>query len=307
VQKRNLLVAGMTGLVVAGSLTFGATANAAPAPAPVVLKACVTDSTGAIKMVSARTTSCARGQRLVTWNQAGVAGPRGATGATGARGATGPAGGRGPAGLIGPAGPAGPAGAIGPVGPAGPAGAIGPVGPAGPAGAIGPVGPAGPDGTRTFTGEGPATDEIKADAREGDFYLDRTTGAVSLSVFDGEEFVDPVLLSGAAGAKGETGGVGPQGLTGDRGGIGPEGPQGPKGESVVVKRESAATPTVDTTAFTVTLECQDGETAIGAGYTGASGISLVGSDAGTDTTDWVLTFDGDPSAVTGTVLCTAIS
>jgi hypothetical protein len=54
------------------------------------LKACVNEE-GAIRLLKSGK-HCKRGQKAVSWNQAGPAGPQGATGATGAAGATGPIG-----------------------------------------------------------------------------------------------------------------------------------------------------------------------------------------------------------------------
>jgi hypothetical protein len=73
---------------------------------------CYSQRTGALRIVSA-TTACAKGETVISWNQAGAQGPAGPTGPAGAIGATGPA---GPAGPTGPQGPAGPAGLSCPTG-----------------------------------------------------------------------------------------------------------------------------------------------------------------------------------------------
>ncbi len=73
---------------------------------------------------------------------------------------------------------------------------------------------------------------------------------------------------------------------------------------MTVKHEKGAS---DLDGVTLTVTCAEGETAIGAGYSGVeNGVQLTGSDAGTLPTEWVLTFDADPgAAVTGTALCAA--
>jgi hypothetical protein len=140
VKKRNIMVAGLAGLALAGgSLAVGATAFAAPASSPSVLKACVSKN-GAMKAVGAHVKSCSQGRTLLTWNAKGARGPVGAKGANGANGAAGAAGDLGPAGPAGAKGDIGPAGAAGDLGPAGPAGAKGDIGPAGAAGAAGAAG-----------------------------------------------------------------------------------------------------------------------------------------------------------------------
>jgi hypothetical protein len=105
--------------------------------------------------------TCHRGDRLISWNQTGPVGGRGATGLKGAigpKGATGAAGTTGLNGSTGPSGPSGPAGATGgtgPNGPSGPSGATGqtgPNGPSGPTGATGGTGPNGPSGETGATG-----------------------------------------------------------------------------------------------------------------------------------------------------------
>ncbi|WP_448610217.1 hypothetical protein [Geodermatophilus sp. URMC 60] len=297
-QKRKLLIAGVSGVVLtAGSVTFAATALAAPA-APSVIKACVADKGGAMYQVPSKTTKCARGQHLVTWNQTGVQGAPGKAGTTGASGRTGP---QGPTGARGPAGPQGPQGA---------------------------PGLAGLDGTNIAWGIGPASQDVVDAAEAGDFYLDLTTDNVSVAVFDGTVYGESVPLqgekgeTGAQGIQGEKGETGAQGIQGEKGETGAQGIQGEKGEtgaqgiqgekgdagkSVTVQRRPATSPAVNSTARTLTVSCAEGETAIGAGYSGlAEGALLVGSDAGTLPTDWVLTFSADPGAdATGTALCAA--
>lgn len=73
---------------------------AATAASPVTYYACVTTSTGAVKIVSS-TTTCGTGQHKISWNNTGPAGP---AGPPGPQGATGP---QGPQGTTGPQGPPG--------------------------------------------------------------------------------------------------------------------------------------------------------------------------------------------------------
>lgn len=160
--------------VIAASCVFGFAAAAAGAaiastvtePTTNTIRACVTRSTGAVRILRG-TTTCTSRERAVTWNVVGPIGPQGpagADGATGPEGPSGPDGAVGPQGPEGPAGPQGPEGpqgtpgqdgATGPEGPQGPAGqdgATGPQGPQGPAGADGAAGPQGPPGPATVFG-----------------------------------------------------------------------------------------------------------------------------------------------------------
>ena len=113
--------------------------------------ACVNNSSGTIKVVSATGTCAANEMRLV-WNTQGPQGPAGAPG---------PAGPQGPVGPVGPQGPQGPQGVQGLTGPqgekgdTGAIGATGPQGPRGDTGATGAQGPAGPSGlSRAYSKEG---------------------------------------------------------------------------------------------------------------------------------------------------------
>jgi len=54
--------------------------------------ACLTKASGAVKVINYPKVKCAKGQRLIKWNQKGPAGAPGAAGAQGAAGATGAAG-----------------------------------------------------------------------------------------------------------------------------------------------------------------------------------------------------------------------
>jgi collagen triple helix repeat protein len=97
-----------------------------------LIYACVNNSGGTIKIVSA-TTACANNEIQLVWNADGVIGATGASGATGATGAPGPTGASGPTGPTGPTGPSGATGATGTTG------AIGATGPRGATGAAGPA------------------------------------------------------------------------------------------------------------------------------------------------------------------------
>jgi hypothetical protein len=113
-----------------------------------VYYACVNNSSGTIKMVSA-TASCSANEQRVEWNQRGpqgLPGEPGAPGPQGLQGIPGPQGPQGERGVDGAQGPQGVPGADGAQGPAGPRGEVGPPGPAGPRGDEGPQGPQGPAG-----------------------------------------------------------------------------------------------------------------------------------------------------------------
>jgi hypothetical protein len=60
--------------------------------------ACLTKSTGALKVINYPKVKCATGQRLIKWNAKGPAGPAGPAGAQGAQGAQGDPGPQGPKG-----------------------------------------------------------------------------------------------------------------------------------------------------------------------------------------------------------------
>ena len=135
-------------ITIAAAIIGTSTVGLATAVSTGMIYACVNNSSGTIKIVSA-TTTCANNEIQVVWNAEGVTGatgptgpigPTGATGAVGATGATGAVGATGPEGPIGPTGPQGP---IGPTGATGATGAIGPSGAKGDTGAQGPTGPAG--------------------------------------------------------------------------------------------------------------------------------------------------------------------
>jgi hypothetical protein len=104
-----------------------------------MIYACVNNSSGTIKIVSA-TTACATNEIQLVWNVDGIAGATGPAGATGATGPTGPSGTPGATGATGATGPTGPSGTPGATGATG---ATGPSGPKGDTGAQGATGPAG--------------------------------------------------------------------------------------------------------------------------------------------------------------------
>src|SRR5262245_8460228 len=107
------------------TLIVGAAASASVYAQTVVYTACVTTSSGAIRMISI-TTGCKANETRITWNNigpqgpAGQQGPQGPAGATGATGPTGATGATGPTGATGATGPTGPQGGTGPQGLRGP-------------------------------------------------------------------------------------------------------------------------------------------------------------------------------------------
>lgn len=80
-----LVVSGL----LAGALVGGGVGVIVGASTVPQLHACVTKTTLLMRYTA---TTCRSGEKLLTWNVAGVAGPSGATGATGPQGPTGPAG-----------------------------------------------------------------------------------------------------------------------------------------------------------------------------------------------------------------------
>ena len=84
-------------------------ASGALVPASTIYYGCVTNSTGAIRIVS-KTTVCKSTEHKIQWNQIGPQGPAGPQGPQGPQGAQGPQGPQGPKGAQGPAGPQGPPG-----------------------------------------------------------------------------------------------------------------------------------------------------------------------------------------------------
>jgi hypothetical protein len=77
-----------------------------------VIHGCYVQKTGALRVVS-ETSSCAKGELALDWDQHGQVGPTGPTGPAGPTGGPGPTGPQGPQGPEGPQGPTGPAGAKG--------------------------------------------------------------------------------------------------------------------------------------------------------------------------------------------------
>ena len=99
-------------LVLAAAMLGTMTVGFAGAITTGLIYACVNNSSGTIKVVSA-TSTCANNEIMLVWNGEGAQGPAGPTGPTGPTGAT------GPTGPTGATGPTGPTGATGPTGPAG--------------------------------------------------------------------------------------------------------------------------------------------------------------------------------------------
>lgn len=164
------------GLAVGGAAACAmgaALVGAQTAPASPTLFACVQQSSGQLRLVSADE-PCRSGEGRIQWlvggstGSAGPAGPAGPQGPAGVAGALGAAGLPGPVGPIGATGASGSDGAVGPTGPrgnpgqpgpaglAGPQGPMGPQGPSGPIGAAGAAGPQGPPGAPGLSPPGPA-------------------------------------------------------------------------------------------------------------------------------------------------------
>jgi hypothetical protein len=179
-------------------LALGGIATAAiPNSTSKVFHACYKSKTGAVRIIDyQRGKRCARGEKLIAWNQKGARGPvgargiagtRGATGPKGTQGASGPKGVRGPAGLQGPGGPSGARGPIGPTGPRGEVGMRGPEGPPGPAGPRGPQGPAGSSevmatsftSNATLTGKGQVVILQSPPLNEGSYFAIATAQFVA--------------------------------------------------------------------------------------------------------------------------------
>ena len=132
--------------------------------------------------------SCRSNETALTFNQQGVAGPKGETGATGATGATGP---KGETGATGAAGPKGETGATGPqgvkgetgdtgptgaTGATGTAGATGQTGPSGQNGATGPTGPTGAQGSSGLSGVEYVEASVQVGANSADSAIAHCTG-----------------------------------------------------------------------------------------------------------------------------------
>jgi len=106
--RRRALFA-VVALITALSVTGGAFAaiSARTADAGGVIHGCYLKSNGALRVTGS---SCAKGEKTLTWNRQGPSGPKGDTGSQGqpgAKGDPGPAGLPGPKGDVGPQGPAG--------------------------------------------------------------------------------------------------------------------------------------------------------------------------------------------------------
>jgi hypothetical protein len=116
--KRVIVTAAIMAFLVGGAGLSTAYASSSNSSSPTTYQGCVTKIGGALYDITANGTvpSCFKGDQVISWSQAGPAGP------------TGPAGPAGPAGQPGTAGPAGTAGPMGTAGPAGPPGPQGPPG-----------------------------------------------------------------------------------------------------------------------------------------------------------------------------------
>jgi hypothetical protein len=131
-------------LVTVVSLALPGTSTAQQPPTPDVIRACVQQTTGIVRLVGTGD-SCRATETLVTWNVEGIQGPAGPQGPQGPQGIAGPQGPQGPQGEAGPQGPKGEPGPRGEIGPVGPAGAQGAPGTTGPVGPQGPADPAAPE------------------------------------------------------------------------------------------------------------------------------------------------------------------
>ena len=100
------IVAAIGALCVAGSLAFGAIANAVGETSLVV---CVTTKNGAMRTIAPSATCDTRKEYRVVLGQVGPTGPAGSPGPTGATGSPGPTGATGSPGPTGTRGPTGPA------------------------------------------------------------------------------------------------------------------------------------------------------------------------------------------------------
>ena len=180
------LLSSRPGMVITlvAALIATTTIGLASAAATGVIDACVNNSSGTIKIVSA-TTPCSNNEIRLVWNSEGVAGPTGATGATGAAG---PTGATGATGLSGATGATGSQGLTGLTGATGASGAVGPSGAQGPTGATGATGRSGADGATGATGATGQTGGTGATGPQGP--------------------AGPTGASGADGATGATGATG---------------------------------------------------------------------------------------------------
>lgn len=152
-------------------------------------------------------------------DQAFVEALRGAQGEPGPQGVQGPVGPQGQTGLQGEPGLQGPQGIQGIQGPQGE------VGPAGPQGIQGLQGQ--PGVGITFQGNVPTTNDLPANASQGDAYIVQADD--SLHVYDGSQFVSGGSIQGPQGPQGIQGVTGPQGAQGNPGEQGPQGAQGIQG------------------------------------------------------------------------------
>jgi Collagen triple helix repeat (20 copies) len=183
-------------LAIAVQPSASATTTANPL-ASTIYYGCVTNATGAIRIVS-KTTTCKTTEHKIQWDQTGPQGPQGPKGAQGPAGPQGP---QGPQGAQGPQGPTGPKGAQGPQGPQGA------TGPQGPQGATGPQGPQGPAGisvgnfasntSSVFLGSAAVVAQTNAIPNTGTYYINGTA-LISIDSFDSAAYCYVTLASSGA-------------------------------------------------------------------------------------------------------------
>ena len=276
-------VAGMTGAVTLGTLTF----NGA-----------VTGSYNG-----------STGTTITIPTIAGPTGPTGPQGIDGKTGPTGPTGATGPQGNIGPTGPTGAAGAVGPTG------AIGAVGPTGSTGAQGPIGPTGPQGPKGENGtgvniEGTAYYNGDITSQVGNDVTLYTTSSYETPLeasVAGEGYIVSGYLCVATESlntftvggeiKGPQGDTGPTGPTGPTGGTGPVGPTGPTGAT----GQTGATGPTGPTGATGAVGPTGSTGAVGpTGATGAPPTIVKGGPTGTGVA--IVDFIISPSGSTITII-----
>jgi hypothetical protein len=123
-MRRRELLAAVAGAVAAMAVTGGVALATIPDSGGVI-HSCYSKSGGAIRVIDAGVTQCAKSETALDWNLKGQKGDPGTPGAAGATGPPGPPGPQGAQGTKGDTGDPGPQGLQGPPGPQGPAGADG--------------------------------------------------------------------------------------------------------------------------------------------------------------------------------------
>ena len=239
------------------------------APLSSTVSACVSSTTGAVRIVSS-TVNCVTGETGTTW---AVVGPVGTPGAIGPQGATGLTGATGPSGPQGATGLTGATGSTGPQGATGLTGATGSTGPQGATGLTGAIGPQGPP--VTFKGAWLST----AAYNIGDSVSENGSSYIAVAANSG---VDPAAdvsgqgtnwaLLAAQGVIGPQGLVGPQGAIGLTGATGATGAQGPAGGAANVAAAIAGQPAVYTSSTTL-----GGVASLGVGNGGTGATTAAGA------------------------------